>query len=540
MGPLTFARPGSLAWLVIADLRLSRRRFADLFRGLGPRGRIVLVIAVAAIVHAIALPIGMRVVAAGQPGGDAALLWGGVAGVLAFAMSWMTAQSLLNATRTLFVRSDLDLMLSAPLPPRRIAAARLASMAAENGAAAGVFLIPLANAAALAGEPRWLAVYPTLAASAVIAATLGMGLALLLFRWFGPTRTRTAAQVLATVIGAVVALSIQAAAVLPRDMRATVIEGVRQTAASAGQAGSDSVMWLPVRAAAGDPVALLVMVFLAGGLFALASRLLGDRFVAGALRAASSAQVVRSERRKGPLSFVGGTGRSIRRKEWRLLTRDPWILGQLFLQIIYTLPVALILWRSGVGNGSPIVAVTPSLVVVAAQVSGALAWIAISGEDAPEFMATAPVSRAAQDLGKLQVIGLAVAGLLALPLIALSFVTLPGTLAAGAFCLVAGASTVMINLWHPTEGRRRSFMRRHAQSKLVGMLEHALALLWAVTAVLALMGTWVAILPGLLAVVVVVLAWRWLAGGRLKPVIGRLIRRLLPARPLPGATSPTG
>jgi ABC-2 type transport system permease protein len=38
-------------------------------------------------------------------------------------------------------------------------------------------------------------------------------------------------------------------------------------------------------------------------------------------------------------------------------------------------------------------------------------------------------------------------------------------------------------------GNRRGMLRRHAQSKLVGLLEHVLAILWAIAAVLALLGS---------------------------------------------------
>lgn len=49
--------------------------------------------------------------------------------------------------------------------------------------------------------------------------------------------------------------------------------------------------------------------------------------------------------------------------------------------------------------------------------------------------------------------------------------------------------TGLLNLWHPMPGNRRGMLRRHAQSKLVGLLEHVLAILWAIAAVLALLGS---------------------------------------------------
>src|ERR671931_212086 len=81
----------------------------------------------------------------------------------------------------------------------------------------------------------------------------------------------------------------------------------------------------------------------------------------------------------------------LRRKEWTLLKRDPWLLSQTLMQVLYLLPPALLLWRSfGEGDGA-LVLLVPVLVMAAGQLAGGLAWLAISGEDAPDLVATAPV-----------------------------------------------------------------------------------------------------------------------------------------------------
>ena len=82
-------------------------------------------------------------------------------------------------------------------------------------------------------------------------------------------------------------------------------------------------------------------------------------------------------------SFRMGAGRALRRKELLLIARDPWLLSQVFLQIVYVLPVAVILMHGESTSGSFTLAAGPSIVVIASQLSGAFAWIAISGEDAP-------------------------------------------------------------------------------------------------------------------------------------------------------------
>ena len=107
-------------------------------------------------------------------------------------------------------------------------------------------------------------------------------------------------------------------------------------------------------------------------------------------------------------------------------------------------------------------------------------------------------------------IALAVGCVLAVPLLLLVLNAPLAGLIAIMFCAVAGVSCALINLWHPTDGRRRSFMRRHAQSKLVSLFEHAMLLLWAIAAAIAQMGTVVAVVPAVLALLVLALARRML------------------------------
>lgn len=513
-------KPGSVLWLAAHDARLGARRFNDMFKGLAPRKRLAVLAVAFLALHAIAWPIATSLRAALAVPDERGLVVWGIAAALAFAVSWMTAQSLLGATRTIYIRSDLELLLSAPLPAGRILAARLISMSAENLASAGVFLLPIANAGALQGELGWLGLYPTLVAFAAAAAAAGIALALALLRLVGPRLMRTVAQVFATLIGATVALGIQAAAIMPSDIRQTLLGSMRSGEGSVPGASAvfaDQAPWLPIDAAFGGLHSIAILLGLGLAATLAVAFLLGERFTAAALMSAGMTAVRRSHKTRRTKRFRAGLAAAVRQKEWRLLKRDPWIVGQLFLQILYTVPVAFILWRSGVGNGDPSIALAPSLCIIAAQVSASLAWIAISGEDAPEFMAAAPVSRGFVDACKLQVIGMIVGTLLAVPLLALAWVSPGGALATAAFCAVAGASAALLNLWHPTDGRRRAFMRRHAQSKLIGLLEHAMALLWAVTAAMALIGSVLAVVPAALALGTLYVGWRWL--GR-RPGVG--------------------
>lgn len=68
------------------------------------------------------------------------------------------------------------------------------------------------------------------------------------------------------------------------------------------------------------------------------------------------------------------------------------------------------------------------------------------------------------------------------------------------FATPAAASTALLNFWHPLQGKRSNLMRRHAQSKIVALMEHGLSLSWALAAVFAVLGSAAILLPlGLVA-----------------------------------------
>jgi hypothetical protein len=83
--------------------------------------------------------------------------------------------------------------------------------------------------------------------------------------------------------------------------------------------------------------------------------------------AAASISSADTRRRRGLARFrrVAPTA-ALRGKEWALLRRDPWLLSQTLMQVLYLLPPALLLWRSflrrrwrpraavaGAGDGRP-------------------------------------------------------------------------------------------------------------------------------------------------------------------------------------------
>ncbi len=279
---------------------------------------------------------------------------------------------------------------------------------------------------------------------------------------------------------------------LPEGVRTTMLGALAAPANAASAA--PSLLMAPVRAAAGEPQAVLIWAAFGAAVFALACVLFGERFARAALASAGAPAPVgvaatRTSR------FGASASTALRIKERRVVWRDPWLMSQLLLQAAYTTPLAVILWRGGGPTGTVGVAFTPALVVIAAQLAGALSWIALSAEDAPDFLTTAPLSRAVIERAKIAAIGQPIALILFFPLAALALASPWAGLCALLFGAGAIASAALINLWRQAPSRRGLVLRRHSQSKLVGMMEHLLSILWAVATTTAVIGSWATLVP---------------------------------------------
>lgn len=520
--------PGSFSWLVAHDMRLNWRRFTDMVGNAGALNLTTLFVAGAIILHLLAWP---------------AFLWlaphvhGASATAAPFAIAifciftWMIAQGLFSTTRTLYDRGDLDLLLGAPVPAARILGAKALAIAASTLGSIALLVLPLANVASLLGQPQWLAAYPVLVSLSLIATALGLGLSIGLFFLMGPRRARLYTQMTGAAIAGAFVLGAQVVAILPAALRSSVTDAL--IAMGGPETAIGHVLMLPIDAMRGDVSALLVLAGVATLLFALAVNVLANHFAMAVLAAsgAPSGGVSGRVADERPIHFRSGLARSLRRKEWRLLARDPSLFAQLGLQIVYTIPIAVVLLRSEALPTA--LALAPTIVVIAAQVAASLSWIMVSGEDAPELMATAPVAQTEVDRAKLSAVAWPVLVIIGAPLAALALISWRIALLTALFAAVGAASTSLLNFWHPMPGNRRGMLRRHQQSKLIALVEHALAILWAIAIVLALIASPVALVP--VALVVAILAFfrsrhRRASPGATKSAKPLLVRTPAPAR----------
>jgi ABC-2 type transport system permease protein len=412
--------------------------------------------------------------------------------VLLFAM----AASFGLAVIALFERGDFDLLLSSPIKPRTVFTVRGLGVALQAVAVVAIFWLPFANAAALHGNLRMLAAYPVIAAAALGTTAIAFAATLVLVRAFGVRRAKVIAQVLGAVAGAAIFLVSQFSNVLSAESQRELVAWLRSDAVQAW-IGTTSPLWLPARAMFGDPVSALVMIVAGTGMFFAVVSLLERRFLEATRE--SDARPVRAARRRGaPRPFNSGLAAIVIAKELRLIWRDPRLISQVLLQTLYIIPLVFVGFRHG--RTAEILAAVVILIVT--TIAGNLAWMTVSGEEAPDLIGSAPVRK--QPVLWLKVAAALIAPIaLGIPFVFLEAAQSLSGAAIFASCLLGAlTSSAVIQAWNARPGSGRDLRKRMQSSKLANLLEFLATAGWT-GACFALMHGW---LPGLIGIVFGVLA----------------------------------
>jgi ABC-2 type transport system permease protein len=495
-------RAGSLLWLLGQELRLTwrgwfGRRANGKLRGLPQLVITIIFLLFVLMVGGVPLGWWLR-----HHQVDVTPLVGliGLA-ALAGLSTLMLSQTLLGAVNAFYERGDLDLLLSSPIAPMKVLAVRAVSMAMSAAAIFAIILAPLLLPIAALGHPAWLAAYLVLAAIALAATGLGLLLGLALMTAIGPRRTKTAAQLLAAVIGAIFFIVSQL-----QNITGSRHAGGFWSPIFAGVIRGDVELpgfasW-PARAALGEPGPLAAMILGGALVFAVSVALVGRRFAADAAAAKGAETEGRSRGPARAFRFKAGVFPSLLSKEITLLWRDPAMMSQVLLRVLYIPPLVFVVLRNvGSGGASPALAGgAAGLVFMAGQISASLSWITISAEEAPELLAMSPAPPGVVWRAKLAAALLPVAVLIGAPLLVLAWFAPFIAAVAAAGCAGSALSSGLINIWMQKPANRRDFRRRRSASVLATLAELMAAFLWGTAVFLAVSGY------GLLAVAPIVLA----------------------------------
>ncbi len=427
-----------------------------------------------------------------------------ITGMLALSWSLMASQAMELVTRAFYSRSDLDLILSSPAAAQKLFAVRIATMTLATALMSLLLASPFINVLVVLGGWRWLAAYAVVVAVSLTAMAFAVAVTIALFMTLGPKRTRLVAQVMAAVIGAACVIGLQLAAIQSLgSLSRTDILSSSMLLALAPDSGS--ILYWPARAAVGDLPALAGVLGFSVLLLGVSIALFAPRFGDCAIAASGVSQGA-TRRLATSNGFRRATpGRALRLKEWLLLRRDPWLMSQSLMQILYLVPPAVLLWQ-GFGEGGAVVVLVPVLVMAAGQLAGGLAWLAISGEDAPELVATAPVAAAQILRAKIEAV-MGVIGLVFLPFVAaVALMSLWHAMVTVLGILAASAAAIQIQHFFRTQAKRSHFRRRQTSSRAATFAEAFSSIAWAGTAALAAAGTWLAVVAGVFAVTVLLVA----------------------------------
>lgn len=469
------AAPGSTLWLLRHELRLNLRGFlARRSRG-GRRGALFLGLTIVLICLVAGVPLGLLLRRAQVAATPVVAVVTDV--VLGGIFLLMLSQTLYAATDALYDRADLDLLFSSPLQPRRVMTVRFLGVAATVSAVFAGFISPLLLPVALIGHPAWLSVYPVLLALGLTATAAGLALSAALFRLIGPRRTRTVGQVLAAIIGAGLFLFSQSRNILGAQGSASLAQSAARLAAGPGYRPPPFADW-PLRAMLGDPLPLGALTLGGAAIFLVVANVLGRSFAADAAAAAGASAGSSRRPRRSARPFAEGPLRATFVKELRLLARDPALIAQVLLRVLFLVPLGAILLRqAGTHQGLLLPASVGALCLIASQIAGSLAWIVISGEDAPDLIAASPAPPRLVDRAKLAAALAPLAVLMApivLPLIVLSpWAGVAASLGASA----SAVATALLNLWWQRPGKRSEFRQRRSSSWFVTTAEALLGLL---------------------------------------------------------------
>jgi ABC-2 type transport system permease protein len=499
--------PATLPWFAAHEVRIAWRDWLAMMTA-GKRVRGIVLFAVLGLfylgLHALANALVSPWIAAGIRPDKPTLVMVTGTGLLFWTV--MLSQALESVTRAYYTRSDLDLLLSSPASSASVFAVRTGATAFGTVLLACLLVSPIVNVLVAHDGPRWLSAYAVLAGLGAFSTAISVLTTIGLFRSIGPKQTRLVAQIIAGVVGAAFVIGIQAAAILSfHNMdRYAVLKSPEFVAA---MPAVESLFWLPARGAMGDIPSALVVLLVGFGSLALVIRQTSGSFARHAIAAAGLA-TARVQQTATTRPFRAASQRhALRVKEWKLLRRDPWLLSQTLMQILYLIPPALFLWVSYGESAGTYVLIIPVIVMAAGQLAGGLAWLAISGEDAHDLVVTAPIPPRAVLMAKIEAVLTAIAVVFApiLALFALASVQL--ALVTAGFIILSTSSATAIQLWFRVPMRRAMFRRRQVASRTATISEALSSIMWAGTAVLVAGNQLVAVVPATIALLVLLVAW---------------------------------
>lgn len=384
---------GTLPWLLWHELQLWWRELRG--KWLIVAGAlifsVVLILLVTVWMAVFSTNPGLRTTWSSITQSDAAL-WTAVV-IWIFMFLYLFPLAMGQSVIALFDRGDLDLLVASPMSSQVIFASRLLSVAIELFLGLCLFAVPISFFLLLSGLFQLLGIFPALMGLTLSTASLAMLLTLWLVKLFGARRARTIAQVLTLVLTAIVFIAAQAPNLFQRsDPRgfSNWLAQMQPWFGGSGLLGAGSWLWFPARAMFFDLPSVLLTGLVSGGLAWLTVETLHRSFIDGTQQSVTLKQ---SRRPVQETRFTSGLNQIVLLKEWRVIGRNPYLLSQTFLSIVFLIPLLFVLWRNDRGSAiaSLSTVVTSAGVLIGCNLASTMTLICLSGEEAPDLLKSAPV-----------------------------------------------------------------------------------------------------------------------------------------------------
>ncbi|MEQ8541011.1 MAG: hypothetical protein RIB93_26590 [Coleofasciculus sp. D1-CHI-01] len=391
-------------------------------------------------------------------------------------------QAMSQSVVALFERGDLDLLVSSPMSSKVIFASRLLGVALKIFLSDCLFIIPISLLALLLGVPQLLGVYPAFIGLALATTSLAMLLTLWLVRWLGARRARTWSQILTASLTALLFLLSQ----LPNVLRsidvptAGIGEQLRPLFSPGNPLSAESIIWFPARAMFFEPVSVLLTLLVSAGLTWLAVDVLHHSFITGTQESMTHKR--KQRRPQASVRFTSGFHQMALFKEWRIIWRNPYLLSQTFLQMLFLIPALIIVLR---GSQEQMLASLTTFVATVVSIVGSalvssLTRICVSGEEAPDLLKASPVQGTTLRQVKLLAALIPVWILFSPIFIILLAKGEPWWLALLVF-LGATSCNAILRLWNSHPVPLANMFKRHKERQgdvILGMLEVASVMTW--------------------------------------------------------------
>jgi ABC-2 type transport system permease protein len=313
-------------------------------------------------------------------------------------LSLMIAMCIRGSVESLYERGDVDFLLSSPINPIIPFLIRFLSLFFQITFLVALFICPIANVLLWFGEYKQaMGIYGTLIGLGIIATSIGYLATILLVYLFGPRKAKTIAQILGALVGASMYFFSQTIG-HSKWFGAWIIKNF-----SLSWLNSSNNIYIPGRAALGDTYALCELLG-SGAVIGIIAFIFGGKILTLGLH-----NYTISSKRKNKLEipqFKSIVLLTTFKKEWKIIRRDPFLVSNTLLQLVYFIPMLIPLFM---GKSKEVAFLTLinhgffgfGIIILSGTLIVNLLYIAMIGEESPLLLSSSPYSKKTLRLYKL-------------------------------------------------------------------------------------------------------------------------------------------